>query len=249
MDPSKFIPTEPVNKALNPTAEAIGDSLGGIAKTVLYPFLKWNIFVSKNLDDFEDKIKAKTDSIPIDQRDSSKFGLAMKAMDEAKYQLDSDALRELFANLIASSVDKRKNDNISPRFATILGQLSPEDAQVLLKIYEQQNGLVATALIKRGSTTLSGSSPISSRLMLFSTTHTEAHDISLDTLSSLGVIDNIQDGWLTSDVYTLRYDNVKKLPIYSQFESQIDLTQYKLSVEKGYLRLSNFGTSLCQSIL
>lgn len=233
------LPTEPVNKLLNPTADALGKSIGGIAKTILYPFLKWNVFISNNLDDFEKKITEKTNEIDVDSRDPSKIGLAMKAIEESKYQLDSKEMRELFSSLIASTLDKNKNANISPRFAAILSELSPKEAKLLLKI--GQLGSISTAHI---NAILNGSerNTLSGRLLGFSTSETVIDDFSVTTLSSLGLIEIHENAWLTAPVYESVYASMEKSEMFINFSKQLAPGQ-KLELQRSYISLSVFGTA------
>ena len=69
------------------------------------------------LQDLANKTSARLQNIPETNRDTSKRGLLMKIIEEAQYQISEEDLRTMFANLIAASVDNRKNTSISPRFS------------------------------------------------------------------------------------------------------------------------------------
>lgn len=141
MDPNHFIdiynalPENTKEAFLNPTAQSIGDAMGGAVKFILTPFRMLGIIGDQVYDDFKSKITKKSKDIPLENRDSSKLGLVLKAIEESRYQLNEDLLREIYANLVVSSVDNRKNNKITPRYATALSQLGVDDVRFLQKLY------------------------------------------------------------------------------------------------------------------
>ena len=117
MDPNQieawkaFLPQSTIEYLLNPTAETIGQSLDGIATALCWPLLKLRIIQKNKLKQFAEEIRNKNDQIPVENRDSSKIGLAIKAIEEARYQLNEDDVRQMYVNLISSTVDNDKQSN------------------------------------------------------------------------------------------------------------------------------------------
>lgn len=102
----------------------MGQAFSGIVHAVFDPLLRFNIVRKKSLEDFQEKVQTGTHQIPEENRDDSKIGLALKAFEESKYQLDSEELKELFANLITSTVDNRINSKVQPSFSSVLKDMS-----------------------------------------------------------------------------------------------------------------------------
>ncbi len=235
------LPDSTKEKLLNPTAKVVGDSLAGIIGLVLLPFQKLNILNKQNLKDFEEKVNKKTSHIPESNRDPSKLGIALKAIEEAKYQLNEEDLRELFSNLIASSVDDRKNSSITPRFATVLSQLGPKEAQLLQRLNDQiANQIALGKLIYRNN---SGSRDVSKPVLILDS-HDVERDIesSLDILESLGIINVTFNSWFSSDFY---------LPYYEEIEKYLKATvciNDTIAFEKGMISTTTFGKKLLSSI-
>lgn len=235
------LPDSTKENLLNPTAKVVGDSLAGIIGLVLRPFQKLNILNKQNLRDFEEKVNKKTSQIPESNRDPSKLGIALKAIEEAKYQLDEEDLRELFSNLIASSVDDRKNSSITPRFATVLSQLGPKEAQLLQRLNDQTSNQIALGkLVYRDD---NGTSDVSKPALILDS-YIINHDIetSLDILESLGVIEISFDKWFSSNFYLSYYEILEKF-----FRTSIN-TKDTVLFKKGMISTTAFGKKLLLSI-
>jgi hypothetical protein len=54
---------------------------------------------------------------------------------------DTDELRDLFANLVVSAMDKQTSDSAHPAFAEIIRQLTPDEAR-LLRMLRPGNGIL-----------------------------------------------------------------------------------------------------------
>lgn len=118
---------------MGPATKSIGEGLGGIVNYVMGPLRRLNVTSEKSYQDFVNKLNTKTESIPDENRDTSKFGLALKTMEDSRYQIEEEDMREYFANLLAGLIDNRKNSNASPRFSTILSELTTTDAEFNIK--------------------------------------------------------------------------------------------------------------------
>lgn len=57
--------------------------------------------------------------------------IAGPTIDAAKYTADEPLLREMFANLLVTSMDRDTAANAHPAFAEIIRQLCPDEAQIL----------------------------------------------------------------------------------------------------------------------
>ncbi|EMF0608346.1 TPA: Abi-alpha family protein [Enterococcus faecium] len=130
------VPQSTLEKLLNPIAEPIGKGFGGVVSYVMIPFMKLGVISEAKMTNFESKVDTKNSRIPIEERDSSKQGMAFKAVQDSVYQLDSEELQDMFSSLIASSLDSRINQNVLPSFSTILKDLSEDDAVLFKKLYE-----------------------------------------------------------------------------------------------------------------
>lgn len=204
------LPVEPVNKLLNPIADSLGQGIGSIFYWAFQKPIKFKIIKEVELQDLANKTSARLQNIPEANRDTSKRGLLMKIIEEAQYQISEKDLRTMFANLIAASVDNRKNTSISPRFSFILSQLSAKDAKVLQIIHNQPYHQLPLGYLNYKNK--DGSLKISPYLSLtIDNEELFTFEESFESLASLGIIAIHQNAWLTSTEYTARYNLIKQI--------------------------------------
>lgn len=251
----ELIPKELITNVFGPASKSIGEGLGGIANYVMGPLRRLNITSEKSYQDFVKKINTKTDEIPPENRDISKLGLSLKTMEDSRYQLEDEEMREYFANLLAGLVDNRKNQKASPRFSTILSELTTKEANLLSKIYKL--GAVPTTNIRVQRPNGDGIDVIKN-LLLVSESEFIDPSSSLKTLESYGLIE-------VSSLQSLKSEN--KEAIYNAFdnssyfeslkEKYMDLFEgmpffidndYTVVSNRGSLIISDLGKEFCSMI-
>lgn len=127
--------TEFLSSVLNPVGKEIGIVLANVLHVAFYPF-NWagervRIYEQKQLSEFVEEINSAAESIPEENLVLPRTSIVGSAMENAKYCLDEPDLRKMFATLIASSLDSKKQPYIRQSFAEIIKQLEPVDAQNL----------------------------------------------------------------------------------------------------------------------
>lgn len=120
--------------ALQPAAKEVGQSLETVAKAVnvaLAPVsgLVWGY--EKIKDFIDNKVSEKLQNVPEENIVSPPANIAGPALESLRYTGGIDELRELYANLIASSMDSNTLDNVHPCFVEIIKQLSSDEAKLL----------------------------------------------------------------------------------------------------------------------
>lgn len=240
MDP---IPTSTKESLFNPTAQAVGQGVGGVASFISIPFRGLGLWSENVIDKMEKKIVEKNQEIPEENRDFSKFQQTAKAIDDAKYSLGEEELQDLFTNLISSTLDNRKNTNIHPSFSSILKEFTPLDAQIFEKIYTDRLVPIANLFIHEKNTT-NGIDVVKNQ-MLFSDS-TIAQPVVLNSLARLGLIEINKDLFLVAKNYQDRYDEFKNSKLYFEVLNSLpvktpgeDLTE--LNLKKGHISLTDIG--------
>lgn len=137
------ISEETTQKLLDPAAEVIGSTFGELLEAVFHLSFdgvrKFNIQRRVDIDDFQNRVTKKNEQIPIECRDSDKMGLALKALESSRYQINEEIMKELFSTLISSTLDSRKNHSVLPIFSTILSEMSVDDAQLLNYFFNRKH--------------------------------------------------------------------------------------------------------------
>lgn len=243
IDVYNSLPSSTQEALLNPAAKTLGEALDGAVTIICSPLLILGTLSKALLHKFSTEVNQKINGIPQSNRDTSKLGLVIKAMEEARYQLTEDDVRRMYVNLIASTVDNRKNHEVSPRLATVVSQFGPNEANFLKVVYQQSNHQVPFGYLT--ATKLDNISTKEISKYLFSIdngTYLANQEASMDILRSLGIIDVYTDAWLSSDYYKSRYQTIEE--VLKQNTNYSANKDEKLKLNKCYLKFNSFGESL-----
>lgn len=120
--------------AVQPAAQEVGKALGTVAKTVnvaLAPVsaLVWGY---DQIKDFVDnKVTEKLQNVPEENIVTPPPHVAGPALESLRYTGSIDELKELYANLLASSMDSATTQDAHPSLVEIIKQLSSDEAKLL----------------------------------------------------------------------------------------------------------------------
>lgn len=248
-----MIPNSALEELANPIAHEIGQGLGGIASLIFNPARKIGIISRKNIEDFEEKIYSKTDKIPQENRDNSKQGLALKALEDSAYQLESDDLREMFSNLISSTLDNSKNDKVHPSFSSLLKDMSSSDAKLFNIIYrENQTPITSVKAVKNNTNDYIYLSEFN--LLLPDNKIVSDKNESIDLLKRLGLISILDKSPVISEQYLKRYENYEKSSHFEAIKSfhinSFDIKrEFHLSLQRGHIKLTHIGKAFGDCVI
>lgn len=120
--------------ALKPAAQEAGGALQSIVglfnHVVLYPVKKANISFRYKLEQFERDLKEKLDKVPREKLTEPPLAIAGPTLESLKYTYDTDELREMYLELLASAMNVDKIGNVHPAFVEVIKAMSPMDAHV-----------------------------------------------------------------------------------------------------------------------
>lgn len=126
--------------ALQPTAKETGKLVGRIPRLVnaaLLPLDKWILNREYALAETEKLLAKKLEKVDEEKIVTPEAYVAVPALQAISYSMSNQELREMYANLLAKSMNLDTKDTIHPAFVEIIKQLSPIDAQVLKLIMER----------------------------------------------------------------------------------------------------------------
>lgn len=140
-----------------------------------------------NLNDFKESLNSNLQEIPKENIQEPKISLLGPALDASKFYIDEKVIRDMFSNLIAASMDRRKNSDIHHSFVEIIKQMSSEDA-ILFKHLSDSLLVPAVKYIAR---THNGNNktPVSDVLIKDSPLSYTNTEISIINLSRIGLIE------------------------------------------------------------
>jgi len=230
--------------ALQPAAQEIGKALGTVAKTVnvaLAPVsaLIWGY---DHIKDFVDnKVAEKLQNTPEENIITPPPHVAGPALESLKYTGSIEELRELYANLLASSMDAATTKEAHPCFVEIIKQLSADEAKLLTAFLtvEQEPIITVKNMLADNS---GGRDQFRHFSVLGERTGIEDHNVIpnyLDNLCRLGIIE-------IPDTHTLIGENIYKHleehPFVMAHKSYIDQLEGRtFGVDKKTIKLTGLG--------
>ena len=116
---------------------------------------KRKIKYAKDLQIYKEMIEMEINRIPAENRVEADIQIVGPALEASKYCAEKEKLREMFAKLIASSMDCEKRDKIHPILCHILGGMTPFDAEIFKQICHIGDFNIPVLWKKREELTLS----------------------------------------------------------------------------------------------
>ena len=89
-------------------------------------------------EDYKRKILTECGKIPDDKRQEPRLSIIGPALEASKFYIDEEILRDMFAKLIANSMNIDKQKFVNSAFVEIIKQMSPMDANILKTFIKQQ---------------------------------------------------------------------------------------------------------------
>ena len=133
----------------HPGLQSTGEVLGLIPRAVnaaLVPFREWiekreyRLSVTKKL------LEKKLEKVAPEEIVPPEMHIAIPALQAIGYSMDNDEIRDMYANLLASSMQKRVKNDVLPAYTEFIKQLSPDEARILRYIYSSHRGLPVVTL-------------------------------------------------------------------------------------------------------
>lgn len=204
---------------------------GGISQLAEKRKLKYAV----ELEQFKRELEEKIEQIPQEKRVEANMQTVGPALENSKYCMESEEIRNAFANLISRSLHEDYSKFIHPSFADMLKQMSPIDAQNLLIFKSQKSYPICDIhYTKKGSR---GYNVIFNNLFLANREQTN-YDLQTQSISSLirfGLVDvpefsslankTLYDEFETNSVYlTMKMGIPEEVGTVTLQKKKIDIT-------------------------
>ena len=238
---------------MKPTGELVS-LIPRAIKAALSPLEKWVLQKEYNVAETKKLLEEKLQNTPPELIESPEPHIAVPAMQYISYCMDNEELREMYANLLANSMNKVVKDGVHPGFVEIIKQLSPDEAKII-RYLSVQNRIPTLGLKidKADSSHIVYVKEFSNVPELSMCENTYDSQKYFDNLVRLGLVERSPDGTYISDENA--YETLKKHPFiknkYQNIEKQsatIDNFS-KIDYIKGYCELTAFGQSFCSICL
>ncbi|MBE5910121.1 DUF4393 domain-containing protein [Pseudobutyrivibrio sp.] len=126
--------TEVYKDGLSQSVKPIGTMLSYLPRTVRLALAKWEKWIVNGEESLRltgEALKDKVDKIPDEKLCEPEPYVAVPAIQQISYCYDSADLREMYANLLASSMNIDKKWTVHPSFVDIIKQITPDEAKLL----------------------------------------------------------------------------------------------------------------------
>lgn len=126
--------TDIAKAALLPPAKEIGAGLALVAQTTraaLAP-LKAIVWISERFEKFiVEDLTPKLEKVPAENIVTPKVNVAGPAFEALRFSGEEPEIRDLFAQLLATSMDKASASTAHPGFVEVIKQMTPDEARIL----------------------------------------------------------------------------------------------------------------------
>lgn len=230
---------------IHPAAQNVGQALDTLTSTLnifLAP-VSWAVYGFNHIDAaVKARLTEKLSDTPIENLSEPEANIVVPAYEALRYSLDKESLKEMYINLIASSMINDKKDKAHPAFVEVIKQLSPFDAEFLKILFYNQ-----THQIPKMKVRLQVSQNDTIGIDLFRTILSpkyftdesliNEYSFSLDNLERLKII-TIDDSYFLNEA-NIYDDIIKSIDKDSYLNLRSDLNYVNLI--KGSISLTSFG--------
>ena len=225
--------------ALQPTVQEVGKFVARIPRAINAAFSgldQWILNKEYAIDETKKLLEKKLENVDPDKIVEPESYVAVPAIQAISYSMNSEELRNLYANLFAKAMNSDTKDSVHPSFVEIIKQLSPTDAIIFKTIFESKY----TPLIDLSIETCTSVHDYYTYNISWITLYNyQEVRMSLDNLLRLGLIEipfNITYGDDTI------YELVRKTDSYIQITDKLQsINHHRLNENKKYLKCTEFS--------
>lgn len=238
--------------AVQPLAKEAGKALKTVGKTVnmaLAP-LRGLVWGFERIEEFvQTKVAKKLESTPVENICTPDLSIAGPALESLKYTGHKEKLCDLYANLLASAMDKQTAKTAHPGFVEIIRNMSADEARILEYIYK--NDAAPIVDIKKVLSKNAGSVAIRELVSTLGNDSACEHpDLSgsyLINLERLGLVEIPKDSYITKPD---AYDRIINDDLIKSIIDNLNATggtEYKGDFKKYHVRCTVFGKQFYQA--
>lgn len=230
--------------ALQPSAIQVGKALETVTKTVniaLAP-IKALVWGYEKIEEFiTARVSEKLKNVPPEEIVTPSPQIAGPAVEALRYSGHDENLRELYANLIASAMDKKTLHKAHPAYVDIIKNLASDEA-VLLKLFIGNRSFPLIHALSESKVKPNGRVLFYSNFTHLSISlainHNELLPSYLDNLCRLGLLEIPSDTFLVKEGI---YDPLENDEVWNSAKEEFAKSEKSLVFDRGFVRLTAFG--------
>lgn len=243
---------ESIDKAVSNAVEKPTKEVGDIFNDLLYLVFggvhfnaeKRRIKYKYALEELEKSCKKKIDAIPLENRVEPNTQNVCQALEDAKYCVENEEIREMFANLIASTMNSQTSNGVHPSFSVILKQMTSNDANFFRLFRCDPKIAICSYRIEYQS---GGYSSLLEKVYLknenSSLDEANSNALILSVLERLGLIRlSLFESLIKEGIYQVYENSV----ILQDFKKSYNDNEKSVKIQKGTAQLTALGHSLLE---
>lgn len=239
---------------VHPAAQSTGELVALVPRAIkvaLQPLEKWILEREYNLAETQKLLEEKLKNVKPENITSPEAYVAVPALQYISYCMDNDELRDMYANLLANSMNKVVKNGVHPAFVEIIRQLSPDEAKILKVIMIKE--AVPTVTLRAEDLTGEGRDIIRDFSNIEESSHCEnpaAFNQYLDNLIRLGLVKHAEmHQILIAEEQYQQLENHIKFSSIKDIIPSIDANHPIPKIERSYINMTEFGKAFCKICL
>ena len=131
---AKELARDVYNDGGKPFVKATGELVGLVPRAIkaaLAPVEKWVLQCEYNIEETKKLLEEKLKDVPPELIQPPEAHIAVPALQYISYCMDNEELRNMYANLLANSMNEVVKNGVHPGFVEIIKQLCPDEAKIL----------------------------------------------------------------------------------------------------------------------
>ena len=248
-DVAKEVAKDVYADAGKPIAKPTGELLGLVPRAIkaaLEPVEKWVLQREYNIAETKLLLEKKLENVYPELIEVPEPFIAVPALQYISYCMDNEELRDMYATLLANSMNKVVKKGVHPAFIEIIKQLSPDEAKILRYIYRNKFvPIIGLDVIKKAGSHLEVYKFFSDITEICGCEDVCGYERYFDNLTRLGLIVIPGNEYLADKTV---YDALKKHPFITAAKARIEgrpdvsCVNYK----EKHLELSSLGQAFCR---
>lgn len=246
----KEIAKDVYNDLGRPIAKPTGELLGLVPRAIkaaLAPVEIWTLKRDYNVAEARKLLEKKLENVSPDMIESPEPYIAIPAIQYISYCMDNEELRNMYASLLANSMNKEMKKGVHPSYLEIIKQLSPDEAKMLAVI--AYNPYIATIRLRAVNKNGSGKDIIQNYSDICEDAGCEYPlnvSVYFDNLERLGLVRKSSPmSKLTNEK---QYDRLKNHSYILQQKKEIEDRQDGYNTAymiEGYMAVTDYGKQFC----
>lgn len=254
MEGTKEVVKDAYADGIKPILKPTGDIVGMVPRAIkaaLLPCEKWILNREYNLAETKKLLESKLADVDPKNIKSPEAYIAVPTLQYISYCMDNEELRNMYANLLASSMNTIIKNGVHPGFVEIIKQLSPDEAKIL-KFFSKEEMLPTITLRAKNDKEewMNIISDFSNVGELANCEETLEIGVYIDNLIRLGLIEKgTGSNVLVNDELYKNLENHEYIKRAKQKIKELEVGYNKPEIRKSYIYLTSFGEQFCEICL